>query len=352
MIADILMKVAQMGEEEAWPYSARPSLAGPNRCKRSLDYYAQGYERKPFPGRFLMVLEDSTIHEILVKDWVQKSAFVIHSEQMEVVCGQVNGKPMKGHIDGIFSDILGVDRLLEIKALSHFGFQEIWAGGLPIDYIYQTCLYGRGLHEFIPEIREALLLIKNKNSSGLVEVLLDYDFDRDHCLIKEMTLSTGEKKQIGTGIENITAGAIKKFEEVERFRQEKKLHDRQYKKDTWQCGYCGHGALCWENFEEEFEAREEGVIELGEEEETMFKYYKQTAAQVGEMGREKEDLADRIKKLMASHNARWAIAGEYEAKISLQKRAKIDESMIPPAILERAKSFTPSEVLRVGKRKK
>jgi hypothetical protein len=354
MIADILHKIKEFEIEETRPYSPRPSLSGPMRCVRSLDYYAQGYDRKPFPGRFMVVLEDSSLHEILIQDLINRSAFTLHSSQMEVHCGIVHcpDKKMwqvKGHIDGIMTDPLGKDYLLEIKALSHFGFIDIWKGELPLDYIVQTCLYARGLHDINPDIEQALLLIKNKNQGQFCEIGLTYSFQSDTVLITEMILSTGERKAINQTIENICSDALKRFEEVEQYKLEKKVHDRQYDKDHWRCQFCQYGEICYENYEEEFNERlEEGT--LPEDFIDNLRYYLELNGHISEMEKEKDQIRDQVLEELKKQNAKLARLGEYTVTVRLQSRTSIDKEA-PPELLKRCTKQTFNEVLTIRKPK-
>lgn len=275
MLAEILHKITEMDQESNYKYSPRPSLAGPQRCIRSLDYYAQGFPPAPFPGRAITVMEDSSWHEELIKEWVRKSAYGLHSEQMHIniplglskqnrkcmvkingrECGQmIPGDCASGHIDGIITDMLAIDRILEIKAVSHFGFQAIWNGEIPYDYIFQTTHYLEGVLEFNPEIKEGLLFFKNKNQAQYLDILLRYDREKDELTIGLMTLSTGESKNINMTIPEVLKQSRSKFQEVEQYRMEKKVHPRQYTFDDWHCEYCRWGATCWEGWEAEIQA--------------------------------------------------------------------------------------------------
>ncbi len=88
MIAEVILKVAGF-EKEDYPYRPRPSCAGPERCLRSLCYWAQGYKRKKPSDRFYAVMDDSSWHEELTLDFLRKSSFKVHSEQMVVECGEL-----------------------------------------------------------------------------------------------------------------------------------------------------------------------------------------------------------------------------------------------------------------------
>jgi hypothetical protein len=168
MLAEVILKSLGF-EKERWPYSPRPSSAGPERCLRELCYWALGFKGKPQSDRSLARMDDSSWHEQLTMDLIRKTAFRLHSEQMAVECGQVirNGKPftIKGRIDGLVTDLLGVDRLLEHKAVDHFTFQRYTSEEFPLDYLSQVVLYLVGLVKIQTEIKEAILLFKNKNTS-------------------------------------------------------------------------------------------------------------------------------------------------------------------------------------------
>lgn len=345
LLADILHKIAEFESDESYPYGPRPSLAGPERCIRQLDYYAQGYDRQAFPGRFITVMDDSSWHEQLIKDWIRKSAFQIHSEQMEIICGN-----MKGHIDGIITDILDVDRLLEIKAISHFGFQDVWNGHLPLDYITQTCLYLKGIIEINPEVNEALLFIKNKNQSQYLEIQIQYDAEMDEAILIEMILSTGERKELNQTINNPVTKAMQKFEQIESYKIEKKVHDRQYEKDSWRCQYCPYGELCWSTYEEEFETRETD-IQLPAEFAITCKYFLETKMHIKEMEEESDKLKTSIKETLKQANARKAEAGDYIITNRLQSKKSINYDKIPPMILEAARGVTTFEVLTINLKK-
>ena len=103
MLADILHKLST---EEEHPYYPRPSLAGPERCVRQLVYQGLGMPKEPLPGRTYHVFDDGTFHEELTADWIRKSAFQIHSQQMGVDCGTEQGIHLQGSIDGVITDIV------------------------------------------------------------------------------------------------------------------------------------------------------------------------------------------------------------------------------------------------------
>jgi len=122
MLADVILKIAgQFQEEEEHKYYPRPSMAGPERCTRQMVYHGLNIAKEPLAGRAVMIFSDSSFHEDLTADWIRKSAFQLHSEQMEInVDCPGYGIKLTGHIDGVVTDLLGTDYLWEHKAINHF----------------------------------------------------------------------------------------------------------------------------------------------------------------------------------------------------------------------------------------
>ena len=144
MLAEVLLKIAaeeakqrdaeyfkQYGKTRTKYYS-RPSSAGPEKCIRQMVFHSLDIATdKPMDDRMWMVFDDGHWHEELTMDWIRKSVFQLHSEQMVVKCRP----PMTfGHIDGILTIpreltpelTEPIDVLWEHKALNHFTFQRYW----------------------------------------------------------------------------------------------------------------------------------------------------------------------------------------------------------------------------------
>jgi hypothetical protein len=111
MLVELLMPIAEMmnQNEDERQYYHRPSAAGPDRCIRQMVYQARGQEKdKELSGRTLHVFNDGNFHELLTADWIQKSAFTLHSAQMKIKVSML-GLTIGGSIDGVVTDILGVE---------------------------------------------------------------------------------------------------------------------------------------------------------------------------------------------------------------------------------------------------
>ena len=347
MIAELLPLIADMEnkEKEDSVYYPRPSLAGPQRCTRQLVYWGLGFTKKPFPGRFVLLLDDSSWQETLVADWIRKTSFTLHSEQMNVACPP----PIKdGHIDGIITDLLGIDRLWEMKAINHFTFTKYQDHeDMPTDYFVQCCLYLWGLNKINPEINEAVLLIKNKNTSNFLDYLLIYNKDKDILTAKKKTDSNGKITEINKEFNNIMKETTEKFERINQYISANKLPRREYDIDDWHCSYCQFGKICYEGYEKEF-AEMKTAGELPNEIADTVRYYKELGAQKSEIEKQYKELSGKVKSIMKELNIRQGRAGEYLCKLSLSKVERLDKSLLTEAEKLRATTITMQERLTIS----
>lgn len=351
MIAEILHKVAGF-EKKPSIYYPRPSLAGPERCKRQLTYMAMGIPPEEVEDRFVMVLDDSSWHEELTCDWIQKSAFKLHSRQMLVECGEVihEGRPyiIRGHIDGIITDLAGKDYLFEHKAINHFTFERYCQGVFPLDYLTQCVLYMQGLKKIEPGIEQGILLIKNKNTSAYLEFFFSYDAENDILLVHEIIESSGNRRN-GDVFLNLYSSSLKRFNEIEEHRKKGTLPERQYSPGDWQCRYCPYGRICWD--EDDSKIAEDTVV-LSEQEAEKVKQYYKISSEIREIQKIKDELSKEIREIMKCKKAVNALAGDLVVKVSLQKKEILDKSLIPEEILKSVVRETIVETLQVKQNKR
>lgn len=377
MIAELLPKVAGMEKEERGNYYPRPSLAGPERCVRQVVYWGRKIiEDKKIGDRYILTIDDSRWHEELTADWLRKTAYQIHSEQMGVNVAVDNLLPDKnkwidpwhcnicdrdipentlhGHIDGILTDILQTDYLYEHKGINRFAFERYWKGEFPLDYIVQSGgIYNRGLRYLIPSLRKTILLVKCKDTARYLEFIIAYDYDSDTASVEEMTLSSGNKRFNKDGsplliVPNIVGDAVKKFHEVYLHVKNKTLPERPFEIGTeFPCNYCSWQETCWSGYEKEYQILSEDAVLEGEVE-TLAKYYLETNMHITEMEKEKEKLKDQIKKIMKNAGARKGRAGIYIIQNQLRKSSRLDKELIPENILKKAtkECFTETLLIR------
>lgn len=347
MIADILHKVACMDKPAEQAYHPRPSLAGPERCIRSLVYNRLGIKKKQFPGRTLMIFDDGIWGEEITLDWISKTSYQVSSSQMKILVTLSPALKIPGSIDGIITDLTGYDRVLELKHINHFSFERYRnQKALPLDYITQCCLYVRGCQDLNPDITEALLLLKNKNTAAYLEYVIRYDTEHDTATVRTMAGSQGEEIRLNKEISAVLSLVKSRFEEVEDYANQGRLPLRPYEPSDWQCEYCQWGAECYKNYVKEFQEKVEGItLESSITEEVqMYVFYKKKLLEI----KKAQDIAtERIKVAMREQNSRLGKAGDYEVKIRLQERKYINKELIPMTVLDRVTEIKYSEILNI-----
>lgn len=352
MLAEIIPALAGMEKQERSDYYPRPSLAGPERCIRQMTYWgSKTSEDKQVSDRFILTIDDSTWHEYLTIDWINKSAYKLHSQQMEV--GLKDSMIRPGHMDGIITDLLNIDRVFEHKALNHFTFEKYWKGEWPLDYITQCCIYIKGAKRVNPDISEAVLLIKNKNTAQYFDMIIVYDDIADTSSVFSMSRSTGEVK-VGKNneplfvMEGVVWKAETKFQIVSEHIKQQSLPDRPYGIDDWHCSYCNWGETCWRGYEKEYESLAQDAVFEGEIIDHC-KYYLETGYHIREMEKEKESLKIKIKELLKAKNASKGKAGPFTIHNQLRNSSRLDKDLIPENILKKATKTGFIEVLDIRK---
>lgn len=371
MIADILHKIAGMQPEETRPYAPRMSSTGPERCIRQLTYHALGNAPERARGaRMYHVLDDSSWHEELSSDWIGKSAYQLHSRQLEVsipgvmdwmpdteapcsTCGKlVSARALHGHIDGIVTDMLGKDRLWEHKALNHFTFERYWkAETFPEDYFAQCACYLRGLSELLPNLNEAIMLVKNKNTSGFLEYLLRYDQAHDTLTALSITRHTGDSRTLDVVRPNITTQAVEKFRTIARHAAEQTLPERPYEMDDWHCEYCPYQETCWAGYGRELGDLAEDA-ELSADLADTVRYYKQLGGEITDQEKEREALRRTILDRMKEAKIKSGRSQEYIVDRSMMEKRTVKWDDLPLALqqqIEPHRTVSRSEVLRIRK---
>lgn len=375
MLASLLVKIAadEAREREPQAYRIRPSGITVEhkgewhgKCPRAAVYHRLNFPPAPRPGRMELVLGDSSWAEHLTNDWIRKSVYRLHSEQMGIDCLTVDGVTLPpwrcevchkhscftrhsaadmpiedcsfclypgdlvhGHIDGILQDLEGYERVYEHKAINHFAFNRYWDGELPIGYITQPCFYLIGLKKLLVELKEILLLIKCKNTSQYLDYLIEYDQERDVALVKEVEHSGYGKKILGIELPGLVVSAVENWKRTERFYQESKelgkavLPLRPFDHDSWQCSYCEYSEICWSGYEAEFQELATGV-EFDYDFAGMCRDERQLAAEETVVKTKREEIRTTIKKWLHQMDTRSGRAGEYLIDLSLATRSKFD----------------------------
>lgn len=390
MIAELIPRIAAEEAAETrydGPWRPRCSGAGVERCVRADVYQGVGMKKAPLPGRSVMIFDDGDWHEELLLNWIRKSAFRVHSEQMGLnplivtgshrgyTCAVCNAKVepdvVHGHIDAIVTDPIGKDFLLECKSANHFSYQR-WAAGtdLPWDYITQASLYVRGARMEGSNVEEALLLVKNKNTSQLLEFRikpwLGNLSDEQPTVVVEGVYLEGERGipvdfSCETECPNLLGRAVERFQQVVRYRDAAMVPSRPFEYGHWRCDWCPFAGTCWDGYEDETkELGEAGEVLLAGENADLAKLARQIYER-NEVRKQAEKDVEEMKATMkialmerelAAGLVNYSETHELTVKRRMQSRDGIDKEKIPEHLLPAVRKVTTFEVCDIRARKK
>ncbi|MBY0247402.1 MAG: hypothetical protein K2Q17_07030 [Nitrospiraceae bacterium] len=348
MLAELIHPIAAMDHEE-WEFRPRPSNGGPDTCLRKMAYQAYDAPQKDPHGRFLVVLDDSSWHEELVLQWLERTVFHIHSRQLRIACGTTiwKGQPqtINGQIDGIVTDLFGVDRLLEIKAIEHFTFQRYADGAYPTNYFTQVVFYINGVLTLTPDLREALLLIKNKNQSAFLEYRLRYHPEEDRLTVVEITHSNGTHTFPNQEFIGLYRQALTRFAVLETHREAGSLPIRPYENArNFHCDYCPFKKMCWEGMTRiplagQRPMRAE-LIPLAQE-------FIELDEKLGPLEKRWKDIKQLFQLELRANGVQNLYGGGYTVNSSVSSQNRLDESLLPKELVARSKRATPTERISI-----
>jgi len=356
MIADLILQVAKQYNKEQVAnnagnnsvYRHRPSNSSfthdychDTRCLRQMVYQSLGFPQEDLAGRAVLVFDDSSWHEELTKNWIDKSIIKLHSSQMKVDCIQtIRGQQVSGSIDGILTLPTGEDILFEHKAINCNSWERYAKGDpteLPWDYLAQCAIYINGLNKFNPEIKKACLLMKNKNTSAYLEYLLSYDFKTDTLSVNELITSQRDIVEIHHNMVGILDNILKKWDEVDTYSGSKKLPLRPYPADNWRCQYCGYKNQCQNTDRKtEFEVLQDSgkVIEDKKAFDLIDNYFIQKAeksrleSQARKFEKDLDFMKLEIENLMLDLGLKKAVCGKYSVNLTQTERELVDKELV------------------------
>lgn len=327
MLVELIAKNAGADQSNG-KYYPSPSKVG--RCVRALTYHAIGTPADPFPDRALLVFEDGNWHEELIKDHIRKTVYQLDEwkgKNQRISIASIAGRMMDGEIDGLLTDPLEIRRILEIKSINHFGFERLKEDPLD-EHRRQVNLYLHGIREAFPEITEAVILYKNKNTSAMKEFTIKYD-------------------------EAQALADIEMFQQVNAWAKESKIPPRPYSYEDWHCQYCRWQKRCWDGYVDEVQKLATDVA-LSEEIETAARYYNELGAHISQQEKERDEIKGQLKKVLQDSKAKSGKAGEYLLSLSVSERDQIDKSLVPPGAVKKVLSerFTVKRIKQEGKNAK
>lgn len=348
MLAELIHPIAAMDHQE-WEFRPRPSNGGPDTCLRKLAYQAYDAPQKDPHGRFLVVMDDSSWHEELVVQWLERTVFHLHSRQLRIACGTTiwKGRPqtIHGQIDGIITDLFGVDRLLEIKAIEHFTFQRYSDGTYPTNYFTQVVLYFKGVLALNPELREALLLIKNKNQSAFLEYRLRYHPDEDRLTVVELTHSNGTHTFPNQDFIGLYRQALARFAVLETHRDAGSLPLRPYEdQHNFHCDYCPFRKLCWEGVQR---IPLTGQRPMRADLIALAKEYVDLDERLGPLEKRWKEIRKQFQVELRALGVQRLYGGGYTVNVTVSTQQRTDESLLPQDLIARSKRAVPMERLDI-----
>lgn len=385
MLAEVIVRIAaeQAAEERlAAKWRPRCSSAGLDRCNRREVYASLGADPAPLPGRTVLIFEDGDWGEELTLDWLRKSAYTVHSEQMPLnpcyapnthpgylcgVCGErVEADAVHGHIDAIVTGIDGVDRLLEHKTCSRFSFQR-WSTGyeFPMAYVTQAALYIYGLRLVGHDVsRDGIILIKCKDTSQYMEIHVRAptrigEGEEPTEITKLVIMDQETPVEIPVVPEQqkhpqLLQRNIERWQEIAKYRDAKVLPDRPHTWGSWQCDYCPFGKTCWEGYSEAAKAAARAATaptKLTGADADLVRASEAAAAAASEAKRVADKLKEDVKVMLMNKGIRaGSVAIDDKiitAKLDIRTRKTIDKDLLPDAVREAATKVSEFEVLTV-----
>lgn len=291
MLAELIHPLAAMGAQD-WPYRPRPSSAGPNQCLRKLVYHAREFPRRQAHGRFLVVLDDSSWHEELTLNWIEQSAFQLRDRQTEVVCGETvfAGEPhtILGHIDGIVTDLLGIDR-------------------------YR----------------------------------LHYDVPNDSLTVSEIVQSNGERSFPNQDVIGLYQQALARFAQIEQHRADQTLPDRPYDDDSdYHCQYCPYSRLCWEGH---VSPALTNTVPLSPDMAALAAEYLDLDARIKPLNKRFDQVKKLLKAGLKAEQASEAEGHGFIVRINQSTQTRHDVKLLPSYVQELAETTLPIEKLSVSR---
>jgi hypothetical protein len=190
--------------------------------------------------------------------------------------------------------------------------------------------------------------VKNKNTSAYCEFRFTYDVTIDRCHVVQMVASEGINRTLDLTFTGLVTRALEKFEAVESHAAARVLPPRDYRMDSWRCGYCRFSITCWDGYPAEVEARDAAAT-LDPAVAPLLAQYAEAATmkRLGEATTKR--LRPEILRALEAHHTKTGLADGYRATVSVSERTTLDESLLPEDIKQAAQATKPVEMLRITK---
>jgi len=192
-----------------------PSDAG--KCLRALVYQWRGETPKTPDGRRFFVFSDGNLHHQAIIKQLEEAGITVTMKEAPL-------RDKERNISGKMDALIKMDNnyyVLEIKSISHMGFDEVMRTGAREEHVLQLQLYLHYVQNiFKINARQGIILYKNKNTSDFADFPIDYD-------------------------ETYVQGFFNQLKQIEEHLKVNTLPERSYERKDWHCSYCDYRETCW-----------------------------------------------------------------------------------------------------------
>lgn len=341
----------------------RPRVSNSGSCPRALTYAARGYEAKQHSGRMALLFEDGNVHEDVTIKWLEKTDYKVSHNQMGLDVAEIEGAPegtwycascdrsiplstLHGHIDGlIMTDEISL--LFEHKGLGQFAFDNL-NNEAPVGYIGQCCAYIVGLGNAGMDFDQAVIVVKNKNTSEYRQVNVTYDKESDQAT----AVNTWSGKV--TYHYDVVKQIIDLHETVEKYRAmgEEDFPDRPYDSTDWHCRFCRYSSTCWENYDIEYNSyKEEEEVPDTDELYFALEELDEVKSKEKELKAQAKELRAKVLKRINELGVKSGKCGDVKFALKSFDKKTIDNDLIPESVLDKATRFQSIQTITTKRMK-
>lgn len=269
-------------------------------CQRKIQYKLIGTESSDAIGdrAFLVFHQGNEIHTE-IKRLLYNADWRI-SRQEKPVEINMDGLKIVGHIDGYISKI---KKILEIKTINRFSFEKILKEKEPTKETLgqlQLYLYAAAQEKIT---NEGLLLYVCKDTMRMQEIPVFLDL-------------------------NIVNQVIEKFYTIQSSIKNNQIIERPFTnpKEQWQCSYCQYQTLCWQDYIDSNELKQE-TVELSQYK-NEFQKWNELKEKQKEIEKEIDEYKSLFEKELINNNAKMGVVDGYVIERRLQRRISLNTEKI------------------------
>ena len=314
------------------PVSIRASQSG--NCPRRFQLAAQGVSGLPPWEGMERAYAEGNMHERDILDWaaanIEGGGWKVTAKQKELLIHEDNTLRITGHIDGELTAKNKGRYLVECKALSRRGYQELVRNGVAVahpQYMAQVQLYLHGT-QFYPwaKTNTAFLVARDKETPR--NRLWDHYVER-------IPYDPEAAIAIIEGLAEIALNIIEGREIDPPYNPE----------DDWRCRppWCPYTYVCHPGYRREVE-----TVKKADELATLVNRRQEIDAQLQELKKEHEEITEIIKASL--DDGEYAV-GDWMVTIKTSVAERIDtklvRSLIDPELLPQVLKITQQRSLRI-----